>query len=94
MNILRIKIPTDKFASNTTTNDHYKNWNADLPPKSFIDPPSFAGQHLFPTQERNFETMSSLTYQPLEYSKREAFNRSENIGHLKPEGNKFNIYLF
>jgi hypothetical protein len=81
-----IKIPTDKFASNTTTNDFFKDWKADKPEKGHYNYPSFAGEVIFPSNTREFSTSISSTYQPKPIVKVQSVNKSGHHGTLKPEG--------
>jgi hypothetical protein len=81
-----IKIPGGKFSSDTTTAEYYKDWKADKPEKGYYNYPSVAGDHIFPSNEREFSTYMKATYVPKAYSKVDSVNKNSNHGTLKPEG--------
>ena len=85
-------LSNDKLSDKTTSKDHFKQWNQnDGPVKAFNEWPSYAGDSLFPTAERNFATTTG-TFHPIfqNVQRTKSFVRLENKGSLTAIGN----YLF
>lgn len=74
------------ICSNTTANDHYKNWEIKTKSKGFSEHPSYAGDSLFPNRQRTFVTSNKNFYQPVDITKLEHNQKKEIITNLKPEG--------
>ena len=80
----------EKMSFNTTMNDHFK-WNHQNPTRNYNNYPSNIGEIIFPSNSRQFTSSFSESFRLLENKKPDLSKRSENIGWLKPEGNKFII---
>ena len=84
----------DKVSDRTTSNEHYKAWYQTMPVKSFTEWPSFAGESLFPTSERNFATTTATFHPPmLNVQPAKSFIRIENKGSLGSFGNYFLLFI-
>ncbi len=79
-------LPGSSFASKTTSNEHFKDWKYNRA-KSFADHPSFAGESLFPTHERNFETSTNSAHYEMAIPKKVLLLQSDAKGSLALEGN-------
>ena len=81
-------MPVETISSNTTSNDHFKDWSAKPPTRGFNEHPSYAGEALFPTTERNFKTSTSLVHRSMPLPKKNRILRKnvEAKGSYKLEG--------
>lgn len=81
-------ISHDKLSDKTTTKEHYKIWERVEPPsKPYIEMPSTAGDMLFPTTERNFQTTTALFHPPLlNVPRTKLIQRIENQGSISLSG--------
>ena len=77
-------LSNDKVSDKTTSNEHFKAWSQPSGPvKSFTDWPSYAGETLFPTSERNFATTTATFHPPiLNATRAKSFIRVENKGSI------------
>jgi hypothetical protein len=79
----------DKVSDKTTTNEHYKAWSQENPVRAFTEWPSYAGESLFPTAERNFSTTTATFHPPiLNVPPAKSIIRIENKGSLGAFGKK------
>lgn len=82
-----MNIPSDKLSSLTTTREHFKTWSQKEQPKAFNEMPSFAGEMLFPTGERNFSTTTSSVHKGMfNVPRTKPFMRNENSDSIKQSG--------
>ncbi len=66
-----MSVPQAVFEGKSATNEHFQQWDYQLPPKEFCDRPSYAGLSLFPTAERNFETSTKRVHDLKKLTKRQ-----------------------
>lgn len=93
-NQVTLKLPVDAFASKTTSNEHFKDWDYSLPAKAFAELPSFAGQALFPTKERTFVTSTKSVHDTKKLPKKSELLKMEARGNLCIEGSmEFNTSM-
>lgn len=83
-NQVTMRLPVGAFSGKSTTNEHFQDWDHKLRSKAFVDPPSLAGQHLFPTNERFFETSTRQVHDTKKIPKK--FEIKEARGTLTNEG--------
>lgn len=81
-----MKQPNASISSNTTTQDHFKDWQMRMPSRGYAEHPSYAGESLFPTKERNFKTSTNMVHQPIDVTKLEALQKADVKGTLVSEG--------
>ena len=81
-----MRLPVDSFSSKTTTNDHYLDWKNKKRVKSYSDHPSHAGESLFPTGERHFETSTHAVHHQMKLPNKTLLLNSSAKGSLTIDG--------
>lgn len=77
--------PAESMQSKSTTKEHFKGIVQPVA-KGFYEHPSFVGEHLFPTTERNFQTITNTVHDKKELPKKSNLPKSEIKGNLTTEG--------
>lgn len=83
-----MNIPSDKLSNLTTTREHFKVWSQrEQQLKTCTEMPSFAGEMLFPTSERNFSTTTSSVHKGMfNVPRTKPLLRNENSDSIKQGG--------
>lgn len=70
----------------TTKQEHFREWNTRIPSRGYNEHPSYAGEALFPTKERSFNTSTSTVHKPIDVTKYGVLPKVEAKGNLVTEG--------
>ena len=88
--IFSIRKPiNEKVSSNTTSKEHFKNWEVSVPIRTSYEYPSYAGESLFPTFERSFTTHTRDVHKPISVKSKNDLRATiakQDKDNLKPEG--------
>ena len=77
--------PVEGFSTKTTSKEHYQGIVQPVA-RGYTDYPSYAGDSLFPTSERNFKTVNNSVHHKMELPKKSNLLKSEIKGSLVIEG--------
>ena len=83
--------PAESMQTESTTKQHFKGIVQPVS-KGFYEHPSYVGDYLNPTSERNFQTMTNMFHDKKELPKKSNYSKSEIKGNLTTEG-KFKFVI-